>query len=145
MTWKEKPYAKVLLEFGFSVKNYTDFLDSRLLTRFLTPFHGGPKFRPHNHLKLWIDRPVKMFAKFRCSCYCKNEYSKLEIRSRICCRARKADQNDCSLIFDHLIRKFIFSKKWKLAEALSPMSWPADWNIVCFPRWFLANSWPECF
>ena len=52
MTWKEKPYAKVLLEFGFSMKSYTDFLDSRLLTRLLTPFHEGPKFRLDNHLKL---------------------------------------------------------------------------------------------
>ena len=52
MTWKEKPYAKVLLEFGFSMKSYTDFLDSRLLVRLLTPFHEGSKFRLDNHLKL---------------------------------------------------------------------------------------------
>ena len=52
MTCKEKPHAKVLLEFGFSMRSYTDLLDSQLLTRFLTPFHEGPKFRPDNHLKL---------------------------------------------------------------------------------------------
>ena len=57
MTCKEKPYAKVLLEFGFSVKSYTDLLDSQLLTRFLTPFREGSKFRLDIHLKLWIDKP----------------------------------------------------------------------------------------
>ena len=52
MTWKEKPHAKVLLGFGFSMKSYTDLLDSRLLTRLLTPFCDGSKFRLENHLKL---------------------------------------------------------------------------------------------
>ena len=46
MTWKEEAYAKVLLGFGFPVRSYTDFLDSRLLTRFLTPSREGPKLDP---------------------------------------------------------------------------------------------------
>ena len=43
LTWKEKPYAKVHLGFGFSVKFYVDFLDSRLLIPFLSPFSEGLK------------------------------------------------------------------------------------------------------
>ena len=58
MTWKEKPYAKVLLEFGFSVKSYTDFLNSQLPTRFLTSFRKGPKLDPLCSVKLQSPRPV---------------------------------------------------------------------------------------
>ena len=51
LTWDERWFAKMLPEFGFSVRSYTDLLDDRLLTRYLTPFREGPKLDPFCSVK----------------------------------------------------------------------------------------------